>query len=94
MKVLVTGVCGQLGYDVMNELDRRGHEAIGTDISPAYSGITDGSAVMHLPYFQLDITDQNAVERILSTVQPDAVIHCAAWTAVDLAEDDALAEKV
>lgn len=94
MKVLVTGVCGQLGFDVMNELDRRGHEAIGTDISPAYSGIMDGSAVTRLPYFQLDITDQNAVESLLADVQPDVVIHCAAWTAVDLAEDDELVEKV
>ena len=94
MKVLVTGVCGQLGFDVMNELDRRGHEAIGTDISPAYSGIMDGSAVTRLPYFPLDITDQNAVESLLADVQPDVVIHCAAWTAVDLAEDDELVEKV
>ena len=94
MKVLVTGVCGQLGFDVMNELDRRGHEAIGTDISPAYSGIMDGSAVTRLPYFPLDITDQNAVESRLADVQPDVVIHCAAWTAVDLAEDDELVEKV
>lgn len=94
MKVLVTGVCGQLGYDVMNELDNRGHEAIGTDISPAYSGIMDGSAVTRLPYFQLDITDQSAVESVITEVQPDAVIHCAAWTAVDLAEDDELVEKV
>ena len=94
MKVLVTGVCGQLGYDVMNELDRRGHEAIGTDMSPAYSGIMDGSAVTRLPYFQLDITDQSAVESVITEVQPDAVIHCAAWTAVDLAEDDELVEKV
>ena len=94
MKVLVTGVCGQLGFDVMNELDRRGHEAIGTDIPPAYSGVMDGSAVTRLPYFQLDITDQGAVENLMHEIKPEAVIHCAAWTAVDLAEDDELVEKV
>ncbi len=97
MKVFVTGVSGQLGHDVMNELHKRGYEGVGSDIAPAYSGIKDGSAVTAMPYVQLDITDQEAVERVISEVNPDAVIHCAAWTAVDMAEDDckvALVRKV
>ena len=88
MKVFVTGVGGQLGHDVMNELASRGIEAVGSDIAPEYSGIQDGSAVTALPYVQLDITDKDAVQRVLNAVRPDAVIHCAAWTAVDLAEDE------
>ena len=70
MKVLVTGVKGQLGYDVVNELTKRGHKAIGVDIK------------------EMDITDKNSVKTVIEDVNPDAVIHCAAWTAVDLAEDD------
>ena len=81
MKVFVTGVGGQLGYDVINELKRRGHEAFGSDI-------TDSADI------QLDITDKTAVERVLTEVKPDAVIHCAAWTAVDAAEDEENKEKV
>ena len=87
MKVFVTGVAGQLGHDVMNELAKRGHEGVGTDLAPAYSGIQDGSAVTTMPYVSLDITDADAVRRVLNEVRPDAVVHCAAWTAVDLAED-------
>ncbi len=87
MKIFVTGVGGQLGHDVMNELAKRGHEGVGSDIAPAYSGIQDGSAVCGMPYAQLDITDGEAVRRTLDAVKPDAVIHCAAWTAVDAAED-------
>ena len=94
MKVFVTGVGGQLGHDVMNELASRDVEAVGSDIAPAYSGIQDGSAVCSLPYRQLDITDGESVLKILKDVQPDAVIHCAAWTAVDAAEDEANREKV
>ena len=94
MKVLVTGVAGQLGHDVMNELAARGHEGIGSDLLPQYAGIADGSAVTRAPYVPLDITDGKSVERVLSEVQPDAVIHCAAWTAVDLAEDEDKREKV
>lgn len=70
MKVLVTGVKGQLGYDLVNELTKRGHEAIGVDIA------------------EMDITDKNSVDAVISRVQPQAVIHCAAWTAVDAAEDN------
>lgn len=88
MKVLVTGVCGQLGHDVMKELADRGHEAIGSDIAPSYRGLAADSPVARLPYLPLDITDGEAVARVLGEVRPDAVIHCAAWTAVDAAEED------
>ena len=70
MKVLVTGVKGQLGYDVVNELEKRGHTAIGTDVE------------------EMDITDEGKVREVLSAEKPDAVIHCAAYTAVDAAEDN------
>lgn len=76
MKVLVTGVKGQLGYDVVNELKKRGHEPIGVDIA------------------EMDITDKNSVDAVISRVQPQAVIHCAAWTAVDAAEDEENIPKV
>lgn len=94
MKILVTGVAGQLGHDVVNELIARGHEAVGSDLLPQYAGAADGSAVTRAPYVALDITDGEAVARVLSEVRPDAVIHCAAWTAVDLAEDTDKQEKV
>lgn len=71
MKVLVTGVKGQLGYDVMNELTKRGHIAIGTDIE------------------EMDITNADSVDAVIKENAPDAVIHCAAYTAVDAAEDNA-----
>ena len=86
MKVFVTGVCGQLGHDVLNELVRRGIDAVGSDIQPAYAGTDDGSSVVRSPYVQLDITDRGAVFSALQSVRPDAVIHCSAWTAVDAAE--------
>lgn len=94
MKVFVTGVAGQLGHDVMNELAKRGHQGVGTDLAAEYSGVQDGSAVTSMPYVSLDITDEEAVSRVLHEVKPDAVIHCAAWTAVDLAEDEDKVEKV
>ena len=94
MRVFVTGVGGQLGHDVMNELHKRGHEGIGSDIAPQYSGAQDGSAVTTMPYVQLDITDAAAVSRVLHEVKPDAVVHCAAWTAVDAAEDEENQPKV
>ncbi|MBO5891703.1 MAG: dTDP-4-dehydrorhamnose reductase [Oscillospiraceae bacterium] len=75
MKVFVTGVCGQLGHDVMKELKKRGHTAIGSDLAPT----------AEIP---LDITDAEAVNRVLQEQKPDAVIHCAAWTAVDAAEEE------
>lgn len=94
MKVFVTGVAGQLGHDVMNELQSRGYEGIGTDIAPEYSGIQDHTAVTQMPYVQMDITDKEAVEKIITDLKPDVVVHCAAWTAVDMAEDDDKVEKV
>lgn len=94
MRIFVTGVAGQLGHDVMNELAKRGHTGIGTDIASEYAGIQDGTAVCSMPYVQLDITDRTAVEKVIAEVNPDAVIHCAAWTAVDMAEEDELVEKV
>ena len=81
MKVFVTGVGGQLGYDVLNELKRRGYEAFGSDITESAD-------------IKLDITDKNAVETVLNKIQPDAVIHCAAWTAVDAAEDEENKDQV
>lgn len=94
MKVLVTGVAGQLGHDVMNELAKRGYEGIGSDIAESYNGIQDGTPVASMPYVQMDITDKASVEKVLTEVNADAVIHCAAWTAVDLAEDEDKKDKV
>ena len=94
MKVLVTGVAGQLGHDVMNELAGRGIEGIGIDIAPEYSGVADGTAVTSMPYIQMDITDEAAVNEKIREVNPDVVVHCAAWTAVDLAEDEDKIAKV
>ena len=76
MKVLVTGVKGQLGYDTVNELKKRGHTPIGVDIE------------------EMDITDSASVNQVIKEAAPDAVIHCAAWTAVDAAEDEANQQKV
>ena len=94
MKVFVTGVGGQLGHDVMNELHKRGYEGVGSDLASEYSGIADGSAVTTMPYEMLDITDAAMVRQVLNRVQPDVVVHCAAWTAVDLAEDEDKQETV
>lgn len=94
MKVFVTGAGGQLGHDVMNNLHARGYEGIGSDIAPVYSGIADGSAVTTMPYIALDITNAEAVRAVIAQVRPDVVVHCAAWTAVDLAEDADKVEKV
>lgn len=86
MKIFVTGIGGQLGYDVINELKKRGHEAVGSDIFD--------SVEQDVEYRKLDITDKEAVEKTLTEVRPDAVIHCAAWTAVDAAEDEENQAKV
>ena len=94
MKVLVTGVGGQLGHDVMNELALRGYEGVGTDLAPAYAGIQDGSPVTDMPYVSLDITDRARVMSAVKETAPDVIVHCAAWTAVDLAEDEDKKEKV
>ena len=86
MKCFVTGVGGQLGHEVMDELAMRGYEGVGSDILP--------SVDTEYPYVQLDITDAEAVERAISDVKPDVVVHCAAWTAVDAAEDEENQPKV
>ena len=94
MRVFVTGVCGQLGHDVVNELLKRGHEAVGSDIQPKYAGVQDGSAVVNAPYVSMDITDEGNVLKTIKEYNPDAVIHCAAWTNVDGAEVPDNAAKV
>lgn len=94
MKIFVTGVGGQLGHDVVNDAVSRGHECIGSDIAAEYGGIADGSAVVTAPYVQLDITDKEAVKEAIESIKPDAIIHCAAWTAVDAAEDEENKTKV
>ena len=94
MKIFVTGVAGQLGHDVMNELAKRNYTGIGSDIAPTYSGVQDASYVTTAEYIPLDITDKNAVNSVLEKVKPDVVVHCAAWTAVDLVEDADKQEKV
>lgn len=87
--ILVTGACGQLGYDVIRELSARGLEAVGSDVLPEAAGLPDA-----VPYLQLDITDADAVTRAVGKIRPDAVIHCAAWTAVDAAEEPENRERV
>ena len=94
MKILVTGVAGQLGHDVMNELAKRGYTGVGSDIAPEYAGVQDGTAVTTMPYVSMDITDAEAVKNIITEINPDVVVHCAAWTAVDLAEDEDKVDKV
>lgn len=86
MKFFVTGVCGQLGHDVMNELLKRGHEGSGSDLSQS-SSIAETSPVAGAPYVALDITNPEAVEEVLTAANPDVVVHCAAWTDVDAAEE-------
>ena len=70
MKALVTGVKGQLGFDVMKVLEARGYEGVGVDVE------------------DMDITDEAAVKRVIGEVAPDVIVHCAASTAVDAAEDN------
>lgn len=83
-----------LGHDVMNELAKRGYTGVGSDIAPEYSGVDDNTAVVNMEYVQMDITDEKAVDEIITRVNPDVIVHCAAWTAVDMAEDDDKVEKV
>lgn len=94
MKVFVTGVAGQLGHDVMNELASRGYVGVGTDLAESYSEIQDGTYVTTAEYVSLDITNSEAVMDTIKSVKPDVVVHCAAWTAVDLAEDEDKQAKV
>ena len=85
MKILVTGVAGQLGYDVINELNKRGIESVGTDIREESELINKAN---WNKYVQLDITDSASVFEVVSSIKPNAIIHCAAWTNVDGAEDE------
>ncbi len=94
MKLFVTGVGGQLGHDIVNNALESGHQVCGSDIQPAYVGIQDGSPVCECSYRQLDITDEAAVKDLITELYPDAIIHCAAWTAVDAAEDEENKVKV
>lgn len=94
MKVFVTGVSGQLGHDCVNELLSRGHETVGSDIAVQHFGVVNESAVTKAPFVQLDITNKQAVEKVITEIRPDAIIHCAAWTAVDAAEDEENKAKV
>ena len=94
MKFLVTGVGGQLGHDVMNELAKRGYEGVGSDIHPQYAGMQDGTPVCTMSYVSMDITDAEAVAEKVKAAAPDVVVHCAAWTAVDAAEDEENFAKV
>ena len=94
MKAFVTGVGGQLGHDVVNELKRKCWDVVGSDIHVTYSGIQDGSDVVRAPYVQLDITDKEAVHATIGEIHPDVIIHCAAWTAVDAAEEEENKAKV
>lgn len=89
MKVLVTGACGQLGSDVVSELLSRGHEPVAADVFPEGKGHSE-----NVSYLRLDITDADSVRNALTKIAPDAVIHCAAWTAVDAAEEPENREKV
>ena len=91
MRVLVTGINGQLGHDVMLELARRGHEAVGSGSGDSYRGTDEVSGMAYVP---MNITDRGAVSHVLNEIKPDAVIHCAAWTAVDAAEDEENRAKV
>ncbi len=92
MKIFVTGVGGQLGYDVVKELQNRGITVVGSDILSEIAVDTGmGGGYSYIP---LDITDGEDVEKTLTSVQPDGVIHCAAWTAVDNAEDKENVQKV
>ena len=94
MKILVTGANGQLGHDVMNELNRRGYEGIGSGSGTEYKGIQDGTPACIMPYVQMDITDSASVSAVMQELHPDAVIHCAAWTNVDAAEEPENYRKV
>ena len=96
MRVFITGVNGQLGHDCVNEMSKRGHEVIGSDIQKSDGVQTQGGGAQASKpaYVSLDITDAEAVCNTIGALKPDAIIHCAAWTAVDAAEDEANKPKV
>lgn len=88
MKVFVTGVGGQLGHDVMNELAKRGHKGIGSDLKIDCFEVSSDDAEITMPYVSLDITDKDSTYATINEISPDVIIHCAAWTAVDDAEKE------
>ena len=97
MKVFVTGVNGQLGHDVMNSLYYAEIDALGSDIKESYSGVQDGSPACTMPYIGLDLTDEEKTRKVIAEEEIDTIIHCAAWTAVDAAEESenqAIVEKI
>ena len=98
MKVFVTGVLGQLGHDCVIELIKRGYDVVGSDIGDYtdahYAGLNDPAPVSSFVYEKLNITDEKAVKEVVERHHPDAIIHCAAWTAVDAAEDAENRDKV
>lgn len=94
MKYLVTGVAGQLGHDVSLALESRGAVVYGSDIAAEYNGIPESGKAFNENYISLDITDSEKVSDIIEKINPDFVLHCAAWTAVDKAEDDECRDKV
>lgn len=93
MKFFVTGVAGQLGYDVLCELISRGYDGIGSDLAPTYTGMT-ANEIVEERYVSMDISDHHRVRELLTHHKPDVVVHCAAWTAVDAAEEAENLEKV
>lgn len=88
MKVFVTGVNGQLGCDCILELVRRGYEAVGSDIQETSGELQRRYSDVRFRYVSMDITDKQAVMSTIKSEKPDMIIHCAAWTAVDAAEDE------
>lgn len=79
---------------MLRTIAKRGYDGIGTDIADSYSGVQDNTAVVEMPYVQLDITDAESVEKTIKEIKPDVVVNCAAWTAVDAAEDEENRDKV
>ena len=92
MVIFVTGVAGQLGHDVFKELDKRRHDVVGSDVilpsNLSLGKIFEPTAEASPAFIELDITDKGSVMEVIAGIRPDAIIHCAAWTAVDAAEDE------